>query len=232
MNAMQRLTLAAGLLVAGAATSQNLAISFQPTGEPNTYDMVAEFFGPLPVRDDFDDIASIWASVHVRYEGDGPITVLQWNPAFDVLGPPGVTANETSLVEFVGIQFSCFVGADPSNPLTVLRFRYDGSPSSFSAKMIGDNGIVFCTPPSGSTYLYTSFDGPSDPLVLFTHSIGPLPGVECVADINGDGALSPGDFNAWVIAFNNQSDGCDQNGDGTCTPGDFNAWVINYNAGC
>ncbi|MEO0631836.1 MAG: GC-type dockerin domain-anchored protein, partial [Planctomycetota bacterium] len=51
------------------------------------------------------------------------------------------------------------------------------------------------------------------------------------ADVNGDGELTPGDFNAWVIAFNHQAPECDQNGDGQCNPGDFNAWVINFNAG-
>ncbi|MEL6499463.1 MAG: zinc-dependent metalloprotease [Planctomycetota bacterium] len=52
------------------------------------------------------------------------------------------------------------------------------------------------------------------------------------ADTNGDGQLTPADFNAWILAFNNQSPECDQNGDGNCNPGDFNAWVLNYNAGC
>ncbi|MEL6796265.1 MAG: choice-of-anchor B family protein, partial [Planctomycetota bacterium] len=52
------------------------------------------------------------------------------------------------------------------------------------------------------------------------------------ADTNGDGELTPADFNAWVIAFNAQAAACDQNGDGQCNPGDFNAWVINFNAGC
>ncbi|MEO1534753.1 MAG: GC-type dockerin domain-anchored protein [Planctomycetota bacterium] len=55
---------------------------------------------------------------------------------------------------------------------------------------------------------------------------------DCPADVNGDGLVSPSDFNAWVIAFNNQLPECDQNGDGLCNPGDFNAWVLNFNAGC
>ena len=53
-----------------------------------------------------------------------------------------------------------------------------------------------------------------------------------LADTNGDGTLSPADFNAWIIAFNSSAPECDQNGDGSCTPADFNAWVVNYNAGC
>ena len=54
----------------------------------------------------------------------------------------------------------------------------------------------------------------------------------CPADTNGDGMLSPADFNGWIIAFNTQSPACDQNGDGACTPADFNGWILNFNAGC
>ncbi|MEL7484194.1 MAG: GC-type dockerin domain-anchored protein, partial [Planctomycetota bacterium] len=54
----------------------------------------------------------------------------------------------------------------------------------------------------------------------------------CVGDTNGDGALTPADFNAWVAAFNSQSPACDQNDDGLCNPADFNAWIQNFNAGC
>ncbi|MEL6497273.1 MAG: GC-type dockerin domain-anchored protein [Planctomycetota bacterium] len=54
----------------------------------------------------------------------------------------------------------------------------------------------------------------------------------CPADANGDGDVTPADFNAWVLAFNNQAPTCDQNDDGLCTPADFNAWVLNFNNGC
>jgi len=54
----------------------------------------------------------------------------------------------------------------------------------------------------------------------------------CLADVNGDGAVTPTDFTAWVNAFNNNLPECDQNGDGACTPTDFTAWVANFNAGC
>jgi hypothetical protein len=58
------------------------------------------------------------------------------------------------------------------------------------------------------------------------------PNEPCVADTNGDGLLSPADFNAWILAFNNQTPPCDQNGDQACTPADFNGWILNYNNGC
>ncbi|GAB5497681.1 MAG: hypothetical protein Phyf2KO_27610 [Phycisphaerales bacterium] len=55
---------------------------------------------------------------------------------------------------------------------------------------------------------------------------------DCLADVNGDGAVTPTDFTAWVNAFNNNLPECDQNGDNMCTPTDFTAWVNNFNAGC
>ncbi len=55
---------------------------------------------------------------------------------------------------------------------------------------------------------------------------------DCLADTNGDGQLTPADFNAWILAFNNADPIADQNGDGAITPADFNAWILNYNAGC
>ncbi|MEL7484235.1 MAG: N-acetylmuramoyl-L-alanine amidase, partial [Planctomycetota bacterium] len=63
-------------------------------------------------------------------------------------------------------------------------------------------------------------------------SVGLVVEPTCVADTNGDGELSPGDFNAWVLAFNTGAAVCDQNGDGQCLPDDFNAWVLNFNTGC
>ncbi len=54
----------------------------------------------------------------------------------------------------------------------------------------------------------------------------------CPADVNRDGQLTPGDFNAWILAFNTQAPECDINRDGQCTPGDFNAWIFAYQAGC
>jgi hypothetical protein len=51
------------------------------------------------------------------------------------------------------------------------------------------------------------------------------------ADVNGDGALMPNDFAAWVAAFNAGSPAADQNGDGLALPNDFAAWIANYNAG-
>ncbi|MEO1533973.1 MAG: GC-type dockerin domain-anchored protein [Planctomycetota bacterium] len=51
------------------------------------------------------------------------------------------------------------------------------------------------------------------------------------ADQNGDGLVSPADFNAWVLNFNTQSLVADTNQDGLVNPGDFNAWILAFNQG-
>lgn len=69
-------------------------------------------------------------------------------------------------------------------------------------------------------------------LVIDLCSLTPKDCNPCPADVNGDGLATPADFNAWIIAFNNQLPECDQNNDTLCTPADFNAWILNFNAGC
>jgi len=56
--------------------------------------------------------------------------------------------------------------------------------------------------------------------------------VECIADINGDGILTPTDFTAWVIAYNAGDLAADCNRNGTLEPADFSAWVASWVAGC
>ena len=56
--------------------------------------------------------------------------------------------------------------------------------------------------------------------------------IDCLPDVNNDGAVNSADFSAWIAAFNSNAFECDQNGDGACTPADFSAWIANFNAGC
>ncbi len=67
---------------------------------------------------------------------------------------------------------------------------------------------------------------------VFFDDIELTQGAVCLADVNGDGMLTPADFSAWIAAFNAMSPACDQNDDGSCTPADFSAWIANFNAGC
>ncbi len=98
----------------------------------------------------------------------------------------------------------------------------DGEPG---VELLGDfDAVVVPTEPAGWTYTVELVFGGVRVL------IDPPP--PCPADTNGDGLLTPADFNAWILAFNLQSPACDQNGDGVCAPADFNAWILNFNAGC
>ncbi len=54
----------------------------------------------------------------------------------------------------------------------------------------------------------------------------------CRGDVNRDGVLSPADFSAWIIAYNNRAFIAEQNGDARITPADFSAWLVNYSRGC
>ncbi|MGP1273366.1 MAG: GC-type dockerin domain-anchored protein [Phycisphaerales bacterium] len=54
----------------------------------------------------------------------------------------------------------------------------------------------------------------------------------CPADMNNNGVPDPGDFTAWIAAYNAGDLAADQNANGLLDPGDFTAWVANYNAGC
>ncbi|MGP1273369.1 MAG: hypothetical protein ACTS22_08535 [Phycisphaerales bacterium] len=58
------------------------------------------------------------------------------------------------------------------------------------------------------------------------------PGRPCLADTNGNGVADPGDFTAWLVAYNDDSCVADQNEDGVISAADFTAWTVNYNAGC
>ncbi|MEL6796365.1 MAG: GC-type dockerin domain-anchored protein [Planctomycetota bacterium] len=81
----------------------------------------------------------------------------------------------------------------------------------------------------GDTLVLTTRACDIDEIMIYTRDAS---GPTCLPDTNGDGQLSPNDFNAWILAFNNQSPACDQNGDGDCRQNDFNAWILNFNAGC
>ena len=126
---------------------------------------------------------------------------------------------------------------DPSQPLENLHdygLGNGNSPFGIPRGTSFISQLLF----EGETYVWVTSQWASfRPIEATSNTIvGPgdtvAPSDECPADTNGDGELTPADFNAWVIAFNAQAAECDQNGDGGCDPADFNAWVINFNAGC
>ncbi len=104
---------------------------------------------------------------------------------------------------------------------------------AFVDGMLATNG----TDPTPETYSFNElvFSTNSIPLVsyLVDNVVLEVPAEsDCLADVNGDGAVTPTDFSAWIGAYNNNLPQCDQNLDGACTPTDFSAWIGNYNAGC
>ncbi|MEL7484463.1 MAG: DNRLRE domain-containing protein [Planctomycetota bacterium] len=103
----------------------------------------------------------------------------------------------------------------------VQRF-VDGSADNFGWIVISQT-----EPVTGNVIAMSTDDDGFQPITLTVEIVE-----ACPADTNGDGELSPADFNAWIQAFNAQADACDQNGDGRCDPSDFNAWIANFNAGC
>ncbi len=116
--------------------------------------------------------------------------------------------------------------SDPANPVEIMKMvpADTSANATFGWSCEIDDGIgVF-----GASQADTPLSN-SGAAYLFDVS---LPGPTCLADVNGDGMVTPTDFSAWVGAFNNNLPTCDQNGDGECTPTDFSAWIGNYNTGC
>ncbi|MFI4893086.1 MAG: choice-of-anchor M domain-containing protein [Phycisphaerales bacterium JB058] len=93
-------------------------------------------------------------------------------------------------------------------------------------------GLRFDVPPGESFDFEFDLSMILDGVELDRIGVAASPIEICLADVNGDGAVSPADFSAWVAAFNMGAPQCDQNADGSCTPADFSAWVANFNAGC
>lgn len=82
------------------------------------------------------------------------------------------------------------------------------------------------------SHVYVGVNAGNDSYLYAVEICGNGSGEPCIADVNGDGSLTPTDFTAWINAYNNDLPECDQNADGACTPTDFSAWITNFNAGC
>jgi hypothetical protein len=115
----------------------------------------------------------------------------------------------------------------------IVAFRRDGSPHLVFEGFTSYDGFStpsvkgFETGSNGVISLDGYVNGGGARLDVMTGVRPP-----CLADVNGDGLLSPADFNAWIQTFNDATPACDQNGDGLCSPADFHAWILNFNAGC
>ncbi|MEM9662031.1 MAG: right-handed parallel beta-helix repeat-containing protein [Planctomycetota bacterium] len=172
--------------------------------------------------------------------------------------PGGSVSANRSIIEFLGVSqmpdVISAVASSDADPLLADPRGPDGLPGTLDDNLrlrpgspaidAGNNnlylGLLLTDDVYGQTRLLDDTGTPdtgvsfgSDPVIdIGAAEFQGTTTSDCLADTNGDGVVSPGDFTAWVIAFNNQLPACDQNGDGLCNPGDLNAWVINFNAGC
>ncbi len=126
------------------------------------------------------------------------------------------------------------VPSSAPDPTTMNRVVLGSEPLAFIADGLP---MAVLAPFGREIMMHELVDGSDAGTLAVTPTIAidpdaPSDGVTCVGDTNGDGALTPADFSAWIMAFNSQSDSCDQNGDGECTPADFSAWIMNFNLGC
>lgn len=104
-------------------------------------------------------------------------------------------------------------GATPGDTVTLA---YDGA----VVLSLDDSLVTFSTDPGVNQQTLSV-----SPLVL---TVG---GDRLCADVNENGIAEPGDFTAWVAAFNTGDLRADANQNGTNEPGDFTAWVAAYNQG-
>ncbi len=191
--------------------------------------------------------ASPLAPRNIEFLGNGTQTFtaftcfnnFPWNTTVPASFQPGDSVGPNATPAATLVETPLFVS--PTN-------QCSNQDESADVNVVGDGFTlgVAITEPDGVHYGWVTLErlDPDGPVSIFEgfrivqYAYQLTPGVPalvpqpCTADANGDGQLTPADFNAWIIAFNNQAPACDQNADGLCTPADFNAWILNYNAGC
>ncbi|MEO0630757.1 MAG: GC-type dockerin domain-anchored protein, partial [Planctomycetota bacterium] len=170
-------------------------------------------FPPNPQIEQFDDI-------------DG-LVVWDFGDLFSQANPDGRRVAEPER------DYALFSLSETSASLEAIR----------STGLPVDGSTIFFTDFSGAfaVYLFGSQVGVRDIVAGDNERPGNIDALEIcamidnpcdpcdLADVNGDGSVTPADFNAWVLAFNANDIAADQNCDGIVTPADFNAWVVNFN---
>lgn len=97
-----------------------------------------------------------------------------------------------------------------------IELSYQGS----VVLVIGDDLLTLSTSP-----------GVNQGLLSVTGATLQVGTARLCADQNADGAITPADFNAWVLNFNAENTLADVNGDGLISPADFNAWILAFGQG-
>ncbi len=173
-----RSALCSVLSVSSAAGQADLVVTIVPEGRTDVWSVVAEFVGDLPDGLSLTDPAftsdgAIWSDTWFELSGDSDITITNWNPAYGphaIIGPPIITGNGSPNVEFIGLQPAFPLGfPDPSNPLRVADFHFEGDPRSIDMRFIGQNSILLVGNPAepfGTILLYQDAAGNPGPLSI------------------------------------------------------------------
>ena len=119
--------------------------------------------------------------------------------------------------------FVLVAGAATAQPFEITRSTIDGGGGTISSGSYTLTGTIG-QPDAGATLASGTLELRGG--FWNTSATG-----ELCADQNGDGVVSPADFNSWILNFNNGDIRADTNQDGVISPADFNAWILAFNGG-
>lgn len=223
------LSVGIALTASGTAAQAELEISICE-GRIGLFYITAELLNPE------HDVLAVLGDLQYQITGQN-ITSFQYNDAYDseFFGPASVSITPGTL-EFSGGNvlppLNNVDGPDTSNPIYLGTLTAD---SLDSIALVGQNTGAYQVQP-GDTFpqilVYQHTNGAQGNTYYSIDVNWTCHASFCRGDINGDWAVTPADFTAWIDAFNNGSFACDQNFDGQCTATDFTAWLTFYNAGC
>ena len=194
--------------------------------EPGAGDDIFTNFAPR------DAAAAFLANGSLGFETPGLIQI-----AIDNSNVGGVTATDAASPSVddacnvtTGIEVSIDLdelGWDGSSTIKIAAVITNGSADFWSnqvagglptADQLGEPRLIDFSSITGTQFVLTT-------------DTGDCPASRLCADANLNGVVEPGDFGAWVAAFNSASLIADVNQNGTVEPGDFGAWVAAFNLG-
>ncbi|MCB9837127.1 MAG: hypothetical protein H6808_10425 [Phycisphaera sp.] len=230
------------LLLATQASAQSVSVDVvAPSSVAPGETFVAAIRAAVSPSSSIHAVAGIALDFEVQ-SGQDKVDSLS-SPSF-LFMTDGTRVSSVGIDAITGIvagQWANIAGSNPdlstANPITLCTIEVTVSPTATVGETIQ---LIAANPhPAGGVFLYDDANplqivaAPNDAGTSITFNASTtMIANPCLADVNGDGVVSPADFSAWVGAFNTNAPGCDQNGDGACTPADFSAWVSNYNMGC
>jgi hypothetical protein len=179
-----------------------------------------------PVAREYRDMVYDFARGELIFVGGTAIEVRKMNWAS---GPTIAPVLGTATADYP-CPFQLGIAANGSGPLTYLWHK-DGLALSDGGPISGalTDTLTISTTSASTAGLYHCSVTDS---CTTTDSGTIIVNANCLADVNGNGVADPGDFTAWINAFNNNDSAADQNCDLTVTPTDFTAWIANFTAGC